>query len=250
MYLDIVLVDYLNPDGVLTTYRITPKESGEKVVIDRLRDIDTKFSSHDSMDIGGARIYNTSSCSIQIQQTKLRKYSPMDSDGLIFFTLEHLGIPVGSQRQAHGGYYNFILPPSFRFTDLHIVDPYDNNEHAIEKKKHFRSDVIWDTSCNTSLAKMFLTSSRGTFSFILLGRAKLYDGNNKSEFLNAQETQYAVSSIFDYHIISADGKKTLTDDIAKKSEWLELKPNIMGFGINLNAIIKDSIQAFQNKVKK
>ena len=250
MYLDIVLVDYLSPNGVLTTYRIVPKDSRERVVIDKLRDIDAKFSSPDSTDIGGTRIYNTSSCSIQIQQTKLRRFSPIDSSGSIFFTLEHLGIPVGSERQGHGGYYNFVLPPSFRFTDLHIVDPYDNREHAIEKKKHFRYDVIWDTSCNTGLAKMFLTSSRGTFSFILLGKAKVFDSTDKAEFLNAQETQYAVSQIFDYHVIPYESKKALGDDIAKKSQWLELKPNFMGLGVNLNAIIKDSIEAFQNKARK
>lgn len=250
MYLDIVVVDYLSPEGVLTTYRIVPKDSHGQVVIDKLRDIDMKFSSRDSADIGGARIYNTSSCSIQIQQTKLRKFSLMDSDGSIFFTLEHLGIPVGSQQQAHGGYYNFILPPGFRLTDFHIVDPYDNREHAVEKKKHFRNDVLWDTSCNTSLAKMFLTSSRGTVSFILLGKAKIYNFEAKSEFLNAQETQYAVSQIFDYQAIPFESKKALADDIAQKSEWFELKPNFMGFGINLNAIIKDSIQAFQTKVRK
>ena len=45
MYLDIVLIDYLSPNGVLTTYRITPRDARDRVVIDRLSDIDMNFGS-------------------------------------------------------------------------------------------------------------------------------------------------------------------------------------------------------------
>lgn len=46
-------------------------------------------------------------------------------------------------------------------------------------------------------------------------------------------------------MISPKARKAIADDIASQSEWLELKPNIAGLGINLNAIIRDSINAFQ-----
>ena len=97
---------------------------------------------------------------------------------------------------------------------------------------------------------MFLTSSRGTFSFMLLGRARIFGPSNASEYLNANESTNAVSGLLDYHILSPQARRALADDIAEKSEWLELKPNIGGIGINLNAIIRDSIKAFQSRVRE
>jgi len=154
MYLDIVLIDYLSPDGVLTTYRITPKSDHDRVVIDRIRDIDVDFKSPDSINVGGTRVYDASTCSIRIQQARIRRFGASESDNSISFSLEHMGIPVRSQREAHGGYYNFILPPNFKFTELHIVDPYDEKQRDPTQKKHFRYETVWDTSCNTSLATM------------------------------------------------------------------------------------------------
>lgn len=248
MYLDIVLIDYLSPNGVLTTYRITPRDARDRVVIDRLSDIDMNFGSRDALNIGGTRVYNTSNCSIQVQQARLRQVMLSESDKSVSFSFEHMGIPVGSQRQAHGGYYNFILPPGFRFTELHVVDPYDHESDPV-KKKHFKYDILWDTSCSTSLVNMFLTSSRGTFSFILFGTARVFDKDAAYAYCPAREDQYAVSGLLDYHIFSSKERKALADDIADKSDWLELKPNFMGIGINLNQVIKDSIRAFGKKIR-
>jgi hypothetical protein len=250
MYLDIVLIEYLSPEGVLTTYRITPADSHSMVVIDRLRDIDIDFKSPDSINVGGARVYNASTCSIQVQQARLRRFGASQSENSISFSLGHMGIPVGSQREGHGGYYNFVLPPNFKFTELHIVDPYDDTQRDATQKKHFRYESTWDISCNTSLATMFLTSSRGTFSFQLLGKAKLFEPDNANEYLNAHESANAISLLLDYPIISPNARRALADDIADKSEWLELKPNIWGIGINLNAVIRDSIKKFQNKIRE
>lgn len=250
MYLDIVLVDYLSPDGVLTTYRVTPKDINEKVVIDRVTDIDSSFMSPDSLNLGGARVYNSSSCSIQFQEAKLRRFGVIENENTISFGLEHLGIPVGSQRQGRGGYYHFVLPPSLRLTELHIVDPYDNSHRDPTQKKHFQYDVFWDKSCNTSLATMFLTSGRGTFSFILLGKAKLYDSVNTSGYLSARESAHAVTELLNHPSISPYIQNAFAEDIARKSEWLELKPNFFGIGFNLNAIIRDSIRSFQSRIKK
>lgn len=149
MYLAVVLIDYISPDGVLTTYRITPLGNHDSVVIDRLRDIDIEFDSVDSINVGGARVYNASTCSIQIQQTKLRKYRVNESETAIHFHLEHMGIPVGSPRQGSGGFYNLVLPPNFRFSELHIVDPYDKTHSEVKQKRHYQHDTFWDTTCNT-----------------------------------------------------------------------------------------------------
>lgn len=43
----------------------------------------------------------------------------------------------------------------------------------------------------------------------------------------------AISSILDYQIIDDNGKNKIAKQISEKSEWLELKPNIFGVGINL-----------------
>lgn len=249
MYLDIVLIDYLAPNGVLTTYRLIPNDARDRVVIDRLADIDMTFQSADAINIGGVRVYNSSTCSIRAQQAKIRHFTAYDSDNSLTFGFSHIDIPVGSQRSGHGGFYNLILPPGFKLTDAHVVDPYDRTQTELLKKKHFRHDIIWDTSCNTSLVSMFLTSSRGTFSFILFGKAKIFDASRMSEYLVSKETDYAVTDILNHPIITSNDRKTIADSIADKSDWLELKPNIAGIGINLNQIIEDSIHAFQKRIK-
>ncbi len=249
MYLDIVLIDYLSPNGILTTYRIKPKADEEKVVVDRLGDIDTEFKSPDSIDIGATRIYNYANDSIRIQQARLRGFQVNVAENAMSFSLEHMGVPVGSKSQAHIGYYNFVLSPAYRFLDLHIVDPYDRKTEDYLRKKHFRYETLWDTSCNMSLATMELSSSRGTFSFQLYGKAQIYKSGQNSDYLKCTEITRGVSELIDYPI-SSESRQTITDDIMKKSEWLELKPNIAGIGINLNAIIRDGIKAFQQKRKR
>lgn len=96
---------------------------------------------------------------------------------------------------------------------------------------------------------MFLTSGRGTFSFVLAGTAKVFDPSQTNNYVPVRESEYVVSEILEHHIISREMRDTVTDDIAGKSEWLELKPNFMGIGINLNKIIQDSIKAFRRKIK-
>lgn len=249
MYLDIVIIDYLNVDGSLSTYKILPLENRNRVVIDRLEDIYRDFRRGSEIDIGGVRIYNGSSCSIEKYEAKIRNFSFSENNEMLF-QFEHMGIPVGSNREAHGGFYNLLLPPNFKITDLHVVDPYDRTHAEPISKKHFRFNVIWDTACNTSLVKMDLSSGRGTFSFILLGKAKIYNPEDSSSmYLESTESKYAVSSILDYHIIDDNGKDKVAKEISEKSEWLELKPNIFGIGINLNKIIKDCIQTFKRKIK-
>lgn len=44
-------------------------------------------------------------------------------------------IPVESSRYGSCGIYNFILPVDYRLTELHIVDPFDDNKN-LKKKKH------------------------------------------------------------------------------------------------------------------
>lgn len=250
MYLDIVLIDQVDIKGILTTYRITPNQHYGSVVIDRIVDIDRNFSSPDSVNIGGTRIYNSSSCAIYKQQTKPRTFRIDEDNKELTFALSHMGVPLGASRDAHGGYYNLVLPPGFRFTDLHIVDPYDNKNDEVIKKKHFRYQSYWDKSCNTSLVNMDLRSGRGSFSFMLLAKAKLYQGEEDTVYYPSTISDYALTNITSIPILGKEATRTLGDNLAAGSEWLELKPNIMGIGLNLNKIISDSIRVFQKKLKQ
>ena len=85
---------------------------------------------------------------------------------------------------------------------------------------------------------------------MLLGKAKVFELTRTSDYLDCRDSTYAVSHLLDYGIISPKARKALAEDIADKSEWLELKPNIAGVGINLNAIIRDSIKAFQRRIRE
>lgn len=247
MYLDIVIIDYLDIDGVLYSYKITPNTNRERVRIDRLTDIFPDFHRRREMDIGGIRIYNSESCSIELDETKLRSVSTTKDS--ITFQFEHKRIPIGPSREAHGGYYNLILPPNFRLTEIHLVDPYDSKHERIEDKKHFQYNVYWDKSCNTNLVTMMLRSRRGSFSFIAKGSAQIFD-TEKGKFVDSIETEYGIQRISNFHILDDKAKGILTEKIAEKADWLELKPNIFGVGINLNKVIKDAIKAFKGKIKK
>jgi hypothetical protein len=72
MYLEVVLIDVLQSDGILKTYRYIPKHASDTVVTDRLEDIDLDFKSTKSMahDRGSVRIYNSNKCSIDVFDTK------------------------------------------------------------------------------------------------------------------------------------------------------------------------------------
>jgi hypothetical protein len=85
---------------------------------------------------------------------------------------------------------------------------------------------------------------------MLLGKAKVFEPEKPLDYLDCRDSTYAVSHLLDYPIISPKARKTIANDIADKSEWLELKPNIAGIGINLNAIIRDAIEAFQRKIRE
>ena len=135
MNLDIVIIDTLTPDGVMTSFKVTPEQKHKRVLIDKFRDIHPdKFGNE--LDLGGARIYNSQECSILRTDTRLRAFD--SSDHKFSFQFEHMGIPIGPSNRAHGGIYNFILAPGFRLVDLFIVDPYDDKHEDIKHKKQFQ----------------------------------------------------------------------------------------------------------------
>ena len=82
-------------------------------------------------------------------------------------------IPVESSDSGGCGFYNFILPIGYRFTELHIVDPFDKRGKEIKEKKHFIYDVFYDSEKKMQVVQMQLRSGRGSFSFYLTGKASI-----------------------------------------------------------------------------
>lgn len=249
MNLDLVLIDTLTPDGVLTSFKITPQNELHRVVIDRYRDIyPDKFGNE--IDLGGTRVYNSEVCSIFRTDTKLRSFSLKNNT--ISFQFEHMGIPLGPSSQAHGGLYNFLLAPGFRLNSFRIVDPYDKRE-GITEKRQFRYETIWDEESRTQLVEMDLSSNRGSFSFIVHGSAVLVDTPGEHNFVESQISDSGVRIASNWHVdnylLPGKEKSQLTNIIADKLDWVELKPNICGVGVNLNEILKSCILAFKRKTK-
>lgn len=251
MNLNIVQIDTLTPDGILTSFKITPKQKHKRVLIDRVRDIrPDRFG--DELDLGGTRIYNSKECSILRTDTGLRTFDANEKD--ISFQFEHLGIPLGPSNRGNGGIYNFILAPGFRLIDLYIVDPYDNNHENIKQKKQFEYKVIWDNECKMQLVEMFLRSNRGSFSFIVCGSFALTDSGIEHNFLEAQESDRKVSEITSGFLLKKmlqdDGKKILAKGLSKKLDWLELKLTFCGLGLDLRKILQDCSKVFKRKIEK
>lgn len=250
MNLDIVLIDFLSPDGILTTYKVKPKYHPRGVVVDRLRDIYPDRFSEDDLDLGGTRIYNASNCYIEKQSTRIRAFKLDTTEQCFSFQFEHMGVPIGPSRKGHGGIYNFVLSPRWRLHEIWVVDPYDKKHTSIESKKQFEYRVIWNTQCNTQMIYMDMRSGRGSFSFVIIGKASIVGTDyESSEYVEADESEWGISELSNIHILDKNGEKCLAKELTQKANWLELKPNIFGLGINLNQIIQD-IKLFGNKVRK
>ncbi len=175
MNLDIVLIDFLTPDGVLTSYRVKPKQYHGSLVVDRLRDISSQRFRDNDRDLGGTRIYNASICDIENHSARIRAFE-LKKTGIeqyFSFQFERIRVPIGPSKEGHGGIYNFVLYPGWRLRKIRIVDPSDNKYPSVESKDQFRYEVIWDTECNTQMVDMEMGSNQGSFSFIVAGMASL-----------------------------------------------------------------------------
>ena len=94
-----------------------------------------------------------------------------------------------------------------------------------------------------------MRSSRGSFSFVVAGTASLVAADaSDTRYVEARESQYSVAELSDSLLIDGDGRNRLALELADKSDWLELKPNFFGIGVNLNEVVKDAIQFFRKKV--
>jgi len=248
MFLDIVVVDFLSPDGVLTTYRVVPKQFGN-VVIDRLRDVHLDRLNEADVDLGGVRLYHSTDYDIYTAASRPRTVQYDPATGRLDFQFEHLGIPVGSFKHAHGGVYNLLLAPGWRATSLYVSDPYDNSNADPRQKKQFRHGVFWDPECSTQMVEVLLQSGRGSFSLIIGGSAEP-SSSTSATFVAAMEQSQSISALMGGHLaLPPDAERALADDLLAKTEWLELKPNFFGIGLNLNAIVRDAVGFFRRRLR-
>lgn len=241
MYLKILLIDYLTPDGVITSYRVFPKYNGGAVVIDRLADVrGTPFGAHDR-DIGGARLYNSDKVEVHRSQTQIRAF---ERTGTRFeFGIEHMGLDVGYSKRAEGGVYYFIAPHGFRATDLYVSDPYDRRTADDYERKQFQYGLYWDTRFTSQVVEMHLRSSRGTFSFRLGG--KFSPHTEAAPFLECQEDESIVSrATGDWHL-GDEGQKAIKRDMASVLDSVELKPKVFGVGLDVPKFVKTIIGLFR-----
>lgn len=247
MYLEVAIIDYLNVDGKLTNFNITPKELNNRVIIESLSNIQRRRNNPNLL-VGGTMIYNSNQCQIRKLETPLRILNNAENPNIISFHFNHIKLPLGPSNQGHGGMWNFILPPRWRLRDLKVINPYDKSSEVLEEKKEFKYTVHWDEASNTQMVEMELKSNRGSFSFEVIGTMSLIDTDEQNiNYVQSYITNYAVERLENIRIMDTEGQKMLSSQLAEKAKWLELKPNIAGIGLNINAIL-ESIDSFINKI--
>lgn len=136
MNLDTVIVDYLDIDGVLYSNKIAPKTKRERVRVDGPIDLLQYFRRRQEIDIGSMCICNGESCSIALDDTKLRSISATRDD--ITFQFEYTRILIEPRREVHGDYYNLILQVGFILPEIHLIDPDDIKHEKTKNKRRLR----------------------------------------------------------------------------------------------------------------
>ena len=74
MYLEVAVIDYLNVDGKLTNFNITPRDLNSHVIVESLSTAQ-KLRSIPNLSVGGTMIYNSSQCQIRKLETQLRTFN-------------------------------------------------------------------------------------------------------------------------------------------------------------------------------
>lgn len=247
MYLEVAVIDYLNVDGTLTNFNIRPKDLNSHVIVEQLSNI-YRSRNDSNLSVGGTLIYNSAQCQIRRLETNLRTVVQEPSSDIVSFQFNHMNLPLGPSNRGHGGVWNFLLPPRWRLRDLKVINPYDNTSEVMIEKKEFRYTVYWDEASSTQMVEMELRSRRGSFSFEVIGIMSLIDTDKQGvNYVQSNITNYAVERLENIRIMDSEGQMMLSSQLAEKAKWLELKPNIAGIGLNINAIL-ESIDSFRNKI--
>lgn len=133
MNLSILLIDFLDGQGKLKTYRFVPINQYNKVVVNRISDICADIRGNTDKDIGLLRVYNSDKCQLSSTTCKINDFET-DNMGRISFCFEHMYVPVENSETGSCGIYNFVLPVGFKLIELHIVDPFDNSKKILKRE--------------------------------------------------------------------------------------------------------------------
>lgn len=190
MFLDILICEFLKQNGELDTLMFKPRAGtwGSSVVVDHRYDIDPRFKRPGSFDMGPFRIYAQGEyCDVHQLRTRLdaSRFRCSSDRQHIEFSIEHLGIPVGSIKESRHGYYSVVFPQGYSLTDLHVLDPYRVGHE-------FERHVLWDTKRQRHVVQVELRSGRGSFSFSLSAQLRRSDGSN-----SFQSTDRTVEDVVD-----------------------------------------------------
>lgn len=244
MHVEIVKTDFLTLDGKVNSFTLTPKRNingMQKVRIDRVVDFERRREDKDRV-LGGNIIYNLRDCNLETTQTPPNnKYHYVPEENYFSFEYNHMNIPLGPIGAGYAGRWNLILPPGWRLTELYISDPYHKAE-KVEEKKQFAYSVHWDTTSQTQLVEMELHSRRGSFSFIVKGKAyntKNSQNENSQNFIGSHE---ANSGITELNSLKLGFPQKNILKILYNS--LELKPSFYGVSYDIKTTLED---LFSNK---
>ncbi|WP_146003351.1 hypothetical protein [Salimicrobium jeotgali] len=117
MYIKVAIIDYLNVNGQLTSFNITPNDTSSHIVVESLSNVQ-RLRSSPKLSIGGKMIYNSEQCQITKNESQLRTFIYAPTSNVISFNFNHTNLPLGPSNQGHGGLWNFLLPPRWRLRDL------------------------------------------------------------------------------------------------------------------------------------
>jgi hypothetical protein len=246
MFLDVVFVEMLVQDGTMNSFIIKPKSKNDQIITESYRYAHPD-SPNDKFNLGGNCIHNFDECTMKHLKTILQLKVHDDE---FSFKIKHEGIPVGSLDEGHIGIYNLILAPGFRFTNLRIIDPFDN-KHKDEEKKEFEYQVFWDKKYEVQLVEMNLRSRRGSFAFILNGSFVHISSLGEHIFVNCPECDGRLIRLTDrYDLLNGNEKKALSDGIIEKViQYVKMEPVIYpGVSVKVNKILED-YQEKHNKEK-
>lgn len=232
--MEIVKTDFLSLNGSLNSFTLTPKENitgTSKVRVDRIIEF-KRTREHANKELGSHIVYNFNDCNLETTTTSPNILFDIDPiNGTMSFEYNHMNIPLGPSNRGHAGRWSLILPEGWRLTEIYLSDPY-HKEEKVEKKKQFSYSVYWDTVNNIQLIEMELRSRRGSFSFIVKGKAFKYE--SQRNFIPCSEINIGLRDKFtDANI----GHSRSVNIFKKINDFLELKPNIGGLGLNLNEMI-------------
>lgn len=229
MNLNIVLIDILEVNGNLHTYRFIPNNRYNRVVIDRLRDIHMDVKGNSDKDIGSTRVYHADECEVNKTMCALKDFNNDFKAYNFTFSFEHMNIPLGSTNDGSGGIYNFVLPSAWRLTELYVVDPFDTRNDDFKRKKQFTYKILWDDDKKIQLVEMNLRSRRGSFSFKIYGTAEMiYKSTNR--FVEAEEISDGVYLEDSLTYFDKKVKNSFFEDLKNS---LIVEPNFNGIGFDL-----------------